>query len=78
MLKLGHLSNSFFKSLLNVEVPSLFKCIQALLKLTNKKCPPKPRYAIFGKLQDPETEDVIDHALTLWFPGRHYCIIPKY
>ena len=56
--------------------------LQALLKLTGRESPPKPRYAVFGKLQDPETEYVIDHALTLWFPGRAYLIdnvaIPAY
>ena len=46
------------------------KMLQALLKITNNKCPPPPRYAVFGKLRDPETSEAIDHALTLWFPGK--------
>lgn len=41
----------------------------ALLKMTGKTKLPKPRHATMSKLIDPCSKEVLDHALTLWFPG---------
>jgi len=30
---------------------------------------PKPRYAAFRRLKHPDTAEILDHALVLWFPG---------
>ena len=30
---------------------------------------PEPRYAVFAKIRDPKSEEIIDEGLVLWFPG---------
>jgi tRNA modification GTPase len=32
---------------------------------------PKPRQAAFARVRDPESGEIIDEALALWFPGPH-------
>lgn len=41
----------------------------ALLGLTGLRELPQPRTARVRKLRDPESGDVLDHGLVLWFPG---------
>ena len=47
---------------------------QALLQMTNQNKLPIARRAQLKKLIHPETKEILDHALTLWFPGQ-YCQI---
>ena len=47
---------------------------QALLQMTNQNKLPTARRAQLKKLIHPETKEILDHALTLWFPGQ-YCQI---
>ena len=42
---------------------------QALLKMTGKSKLPIPRQAQLVKLINPSTKEILDHALSLWFPG---------
>ncbi len=42
---------------------------EALKTLTGKI--PSPRQAALGRVRDPQTKDVIDEALILWFPAPH-------
>lgn len=42
---------------------------EALLALGHKVALPSPRRAGYIRLYDPATNGLIDHALTLWFPG---------
>ena len=42
---------------------------QALLQMTNQDKLPTARRAQLRKLIHPETKEILDHALTLWFPG---------
>ena len=44
---------------------------QALLKMTGKSKLPIPRQAQLVKLINPSTKEVLDHALSLWFPGMY-------
>jgi len=46
-----------------------------MLKITGRSVPPPPRLAMFGKLIEPQSCGTIDHALTLWFPGKAIIII---
>ena len=41
----------------------------ALKALTGKI--PSPRQAALGRVRDPQTQDIIDEALILWFPAPH-------
>jgi tRNA modification GTPase len=41
----------------------------ALKALTGKI--PRPRQAALGRVRDPQTRDIIDEALILWFPAPH-------
>ena len=41
----------------------------ALRALTGKL--PSPRKAALGRIRDPQTNDIIDEALALWFPAPH-------
>src|SRR5450759_4965508 len=41
----------------------------ALRALTGKI--PAPRQAALARVRDPQSNDVIDEALALWFPGPH-------
>ena len=41
----------------------------ALKALTGKI--PSPRQAALGRVRDPQTKDIIDEALILWFPAPH-------
>lgn len=45
--------------------------MEALKKMTNiSKL--EPRKAFLRKIRDPETREVIDNGLCLWFPGIQY------
>ena len=49
---------------------------QALLQMTGKSKLPSPRQAQLVKLINPASKEVLDHALSLWFPGRKLkCIL---
>lgn len=41
----------------------------AICALTGLPAPPPPRQALLRKLRDPESGEVLDHGLILWFPG---------
>lgn len=45
------------------------KAIEALRKMTNIK-EPEPRKALLRNICDPDTGEVIDRGLCLWFPGK--------
>ena len=45
----------------------------ALLKLIGKTKLPPARRAQFRKLVHPTSNEVLDHALTLWLPGMYRC-----
>ena len=45
----------------------------ALLKLTGKTKLPPARRAQFKKLVHPTSNEILDHALTLWLPGMYSC-----
>lgn len=46
------------------------RSLEALKKMTSiSKL--EPRKAILRKIRDPETREVIDNGLCLWFPGGH-------
>jgi len=45
------------------------KAGQALLQMTGKSKLPSPRQAQLVKLINPASKEVLDHALSLWFPG---------
>ncbi len=32
---------------------------------------PQPRVGTFARVRDPQTGEIIDEALALWFPGPH-------
>lgn len=42
---------------------------QSLLSLTCQKDLPQPRQAKLKTIRDPQSQDILDRALTLWFPG---------
>jgi len=47
------------------------RSMEALKKMTNiSKL--EPRKAFLRKIRDPETREVIDNGLCLWFPGMQY------
>ncbi|XP_032665329.1 tRNA modification GTPase GTPBP3, mitochondrial [Odontomachus brunneus] len=46
------------------------RSLDALKKMTNISNL-EPRKAFLRKIHDPETKEVIDHGLCLWFPGPH-------
>ena len=43
---------------------------QALLQMTGKSKLPMPRQAQLVKLINPFSKEILDHALSLWFPGN--------
>jgi tRNA U34 5-carboxymethylaminomethyl modifying GTPase MnmE/TrmE len=43
----------------------------ALLQMTGQDKLPTARKAMLRKLIDPKSKEVLDHALTLWFPGPY-------
>ena len=45
------------------------KAGKALLDMTGKSKLPKPRHATLAKLINPGSRQVLDQALTIWFPG---------
>lgn len=47
-----------------------FEASKALQKMTNLTNP-KPKTAFLRKIRDPETGEIIDNGLCLWFPGKH-------
>lgn len=46
------------------------RSLEALKRMTNI-LKLVPRTAFLRKIRDPETGEVIDNGLCLWFPGRH-------
>jgi tRNA modification GTPase len=44
---------------------------QAIEKLCRPGTVPLPREAVLRKIHDPKTNELIDHALVLWFPAPH-------
>ena len=47
--------------------PAAKHCLLSLLKENSR--PPKARFASFRRLYDPETKDLLDEAIVLYFPG---------
>lgn len=46
------------------------KAGEALTTLTGRPLP-SPRYAQYARLTHPETQEMLDEAVALWFPGPH-------
>jgi hypothetical protein len=46
------------------------RSMEALKKMT-KMSKLEPRKALLRKIRDPETGEIIDNGLCLWFPGTH-------
>lgn len=50
------------------------RSLEALKRMTNiSKL--EPRRAFLRKIRDPETGEIIDNGLCLWFPGTHNFIV---
>lgn len=52
-------------AIIRVSGPNASVALQKMTKITNLK----PRKAVLQKIQDPETTEVLDKGLCLWFPG---------
>lgn len=46
------------------------RCGEVLARMIQGRLPP-PRVATLRRLRDPESRDVLDKAMLLWFPGPH-------
>src|SRR5581483_3166649 len=51
-------------AVIRISGPQAQKALQTLIGKT-----PVPRLAAFARIRDPDTKEIIDEALALWFPG---------